>query len=200
MASKTWRWQVEERRKRLEEANQVFDRWPMLEKTTSNTPYTIHGGPINWELEVIQDRVKFLQAAGNPQEATIIAEQGISYTFRKIGSWLSENLPDNPEIAVSNVDLHLKEIREKVGEDKFKELAGLLSVRAVLEYRKSLATREFGPLIGALRDISAVQQEIPNNHRFATINWKVLRASVLYNGNFSIVERIRYFTKAAKNL
>jgi len=200
MASKTWWWQVEERQRRLKNAREIFERWPTVERTTSDNPYTIHGGPIDWELEVIQDKVKYWQAIGKSSRAAGIAEQGVSLAFRKIGSWLLENLPDDPKIVASNVDLHLRTIRGKVGENKFEELAGLLSAKATLEYRKGLATRELEPLVGALRDISAVQQEIPNNHRFATINWKVLSASLLYRGNFSLGERIRYFTKAAENL
>jgi len=200
MAGKTWRRQTEEYRRRLEKTRQVFDRWPTVERTTSHIPSTIHGGPINWELEVIQDKVKYLQTAKKPKEAARIAEQGISLAFRKIDSWLEENPPDNSEIVASNIGLHLKEIREKVEGGKFKELVGLLSVEAVLAYRKGLATRELNSLIGALGNISAIQEQIPNNHRFATINWKVLYASLFYNGNFSLKERIGYFKKATKNL
>jgi len=200
MASKTWWWQVEERRRRFKKARQIFDRWPTVERTILHTPSTIHGGSIDWELEIIQDKVKYLQTSKKSQGATRIAKQGISLAFRKIDSWLEKNLPNNSEIATSNINFHLKEIREKVGEDKFKELVGLLSAEAALAYRKGLSTRKLASLIGALANISAIQEQIPNNHRFATINWKILYASLFYGGNFSFKKRIEYFKKAAKNL
>jgi len=200
MASKARWWQVGERRQRLENTREVFKRWPTVERTTLCNPSTIHGGPIDWELEVTQNKVNYWLVSRRPDGAARIAEQGVSLASIKIGSWLSKNLPNDPEIVASNVDLHLRTIRGKVEENKFEELAGLLSARATLEYRKGLVTRELEPLVGALRDISAVQQEIPNNHRFATINWKVLFASLLYHGNFSLGKRIIYFTKAAENL
>lgn len=200
MAGKTWLFQWLERQRRLKAARRVFDRWPSVKRTTSETPYTIHGNPIDWELEVVQDEVKYWHTAGKRKKAAEIAQKGISLAFRKISRWLLENLPERSDLVAANIDLYLEEIKNLVDAEKFQTLIGFLSAKAVLEYRKGLATRDLEPLIGALRDISAVQEQIPNNHRFATINWKVLFASLTYKGNFSLRERINYFGKAAKNL
>ncbi len=190
----------EERKKRLATAEEIFQRWPSVEETTLATPHTIHGGPTNWALEVAQDKAKYLLRAEKQNKAVSETAEEISLAFREIGRWLSQNLPHQPEIVAADIDLHLKEIKPKVEEEKFQELIGLLSAEAALLYQKGLATKRLAPLIGALRDISAVQEVAPNNHRFATINWKVLRGAFFYKGKFSFQKRLGYFGKAAANL
>lgn len=189
-----------EREKRLATAEEVFQRWPSVEETTLTTPHTIHGGPINWALEVAQDKAKYLLRAEKQDEAASETEEGISLAFQEINRWLLQNLPNQPKIVAADIDLYLKEIKPKVEEEKFQELIGLLSAEAVLLYQKGLATKRLAPLVGALRDISAVQEVAPNNHRFATINWKVLRGAFFYKGKFSLRKRLGYLGKAAANL
>lgn len=167
----TWFLRWEERQRRLEAAKSVFGRWPSVERTTSNTWVTIHGDPIDWKLEVIQDEVKYWLTAGCGPKAAEIAQKGIDLASKGL-----------------------------VGPKALGELTRLLSVKAVLEYRKAKALRELEPLINSLEDISAVQKQIPNNHRFATINWRVLFAALFYKGNFSLRERLNFVGKAAKNL
>jgi len=80
-----------ERKERLATAEEVFQRWSSVEKTTLITPHTIHGEPINWRLEVAQDKAKYLLRAEKQNEVASETEEGISLAFREIGRWLSQN-------------------------------------------------------------------------------------------------------------
>jgi len=196
-----WWWQLGERLERLKAADTVFQRWYYgVRDAVREIPYTIHGGPIDWELEIIQDRVAYWHSKGEDSEAARMAEQGSSLGLRKIDGWILENLPtDYQSITRDNIAEHLREVKGKVGDRPFNRLIGTLSAVATLEYRKGVYDKDIGFLTQALKDVSAIQEVIPNNHRFATINWRVLFACFAYKG-CSIEERLNYVTQAARNL
>ncbi len=199
MAVKTKREKV--RKQRLSAAKAIFGRWPSVGRTIFATHQTIHGDPIDWELEITQDRIKHEEAAGNFGKAEEISAEGITKASQKIYDWLLENLPYQPEINASNINGVLIKIKETSGRERFEELGGFLKAKAVLEYRRGLVQKELGPLIDALNDISALQEVIPDNHRFATISWKSLMGSLFFKGkDVSLSQRFYCFKKAARNL
>ncbi len=84
-------------------------------------PMTIHGGPINWDLERVQDRVNFLRLCGRQAEARRMLEKVVKNVREPDGDkMMGVDIPDASQSIIGRVrrvmdDPDLKEAYEGLG-------------------------------------------------------------------------------------
>ncbi len=166
----------EEKQEFLENAKTAFNRHISVERTTQNTPYTIHGGSINWNIEISQDLANTYLIEDSKQMSELTLQNAI---------------------ATSSEQLNALSSGQSEYEEKF--YTGTLSGLGVLYTRLAKLTGNLNDMLKGVSKISQANTIQPNYHRLATVSFWLLKASFNYPKT-TLLKRIKGVAIATKNL